>query len=187
MASKFKFHAVENVPGAYLLLDLDERPLYVGSSKNVRNRLVQHFIRQDSSAAADGVLDPYEVLRVVVWYADGMLTNALEAALYHRFRPRWNRAIPPSPTPLPTLTLDNADVVVEVQDTPEQLALRREPLERIEAKLFHLLRAVRKAKIAGASDGTYNALALHSGELHTLFQDTLSRPRIGTESQDPAR
>lgn len=181
--SRFTFRPVENVPGAYLLLDLDERPLYMGSSKNVRDRLMQQFVRQDSSATADGVLDLYEVLRVAVWYADGRSTGALEAALYQSFRPRWNRAVLPSSTPLPTLTLDNADVVVDAQDTPEQLALRREPLERIEAKLLHLLRAVRKAKISGASDGTYNALVLHSSELHRLFQDTLSRRPIGTESE----
>ena len=57
-------------PGVYLLFDLDDRPLYVGKSGTLRSRLEQHFIRQDSSATADGLLDIYDVLRVSVWYAD---------------------------------------------------------------------------------------------------------------------
>jgi excinuclease UvrABC nuclease subunit len=64
-----RFGQVQNVAGVYLLLDLDERPLYVGQSGKLRDRLVQHFVRQDSSATADGLLDIYDVLRIVVWYA----------------------------------------------------------------------------------------------------------------------
>jgi excinuclease UvrABC nuclease subunit len=63
-----RFSDVRNVTGVYLLLDLDERPLYAGQSRHVRSRLEQHFVRQDSSATADGLLDIYDVLRVVVWY-----------------------------------------------------------------------------------------------------------------------
>jgi excinuclease UvrABC nuclease subunit len=74
-----KFSRVRNTPGVYVLFDLDERPLYVGKSGKLRGRLEQHFIRQDSSATADGLLDIYDVLRVAVWYAEGDL-DAYEAA-----------------------------------------------------------------------------------------------------------
>jgi hypothetical protein len=46
---------------------------------------------------------------------------------------------------------------------------RREPLERVETKLLHLLRAVRKAPISGASPATMAALARHAEELRELF------------------
>ena len=94
-----RFSEVRNLPGVYVLFDLDERPLYVGKSGKLRGRLEQHFIRQDSSATADGLLDIYDVLRVAVWYADpeaGFPVDAYEAAAYQSFPPRWNRAVPPT-------------------------------------------------------------------------------------------
>ena len=51
--------------------------------------------------------------------------------------------------------------------TPQpQLAVQREPLEWNETKIRHLLRAVRKARISGASTATMAALARHAQELH---------------------
>jgi len=44
-----RFSEVRNVPGVYVLFDLDEQALYAGQSKTLRSRLEQHFIRQDSS------------------------------------------------------------------------------------------------------------------------------------------
>jgi hypothetical protein len=170
-----KFSRVRNTPGVYVLFDLDERPLYVGKSGKLRGRLEQHFIRQDSSATADGLLDIYDVLRVAVWYAEGDL-DAYEAAAYRQFPPRWNRAVPEWSGQLPTLTLDNADVVVGILDSPEEVAVRRQPLERIEAKLLHLIRAVRKAKISGASPAIRRALHRHAEELGELFRSGLDHP-----------
>lgn len=175
-----RFSDVRNVAGVYLLLDLDERPLYVGKSGTLRSRLEQHFVRQDSSATADGLLDIYDVLRVCVWYADpeaGVPVDAFEAAAYQSFPPRWNRAVPVHEGPLPVLTLENADVVIGILDSPEELAVRRQPLERIEAKLLHLIRAVRKAKISGASPGVRQALARHAEELGELFDRLHDPPR----------
>jgi hypothetical protein len=170
-----RFGDLRNVPGVYVLFDLDERPLYVGKSGKLRGRLEQHFVRQDSSATADGLLDIYDVLRVAVWYAAGDL-DAYEAAAYRQFPPRWNRAVPEWPGPLPTLTLDNADIVVGILDSAEELAVRRQPLKRIEAKLLHLIRAVRKAKISGASPAIRKALARHAEELSDLFRRSLGHP-----------
>jgi hypothetical protein len=171
-----QFSDVRNVPGVYLLLDLDEQPLYVGKSGKLRGRLEQHFVRQDSSATADGLLDVYDVLRVVVWYSDrepAFPLDAFEAAAFRRYPPRWNRAVPQHPGPLPELALENADMVIGILDSPEELAVRRQPLERIEAKLLHLVRAVRKAKISGASPAVRKALARHAQELSDLFERSL--------------
>ena len=168
-----RFTDVRSIPGVYLLVDLDEKPLYVGQSGKLRGRLEQHFIRQDSSTTADGLLDIYDVLRIYVWYAErdpAAPLDALEAALYQRFPPRWDRAVPAFSGPLPDLRLDNADITIGILDSPEQLAVRREPLERIEAKLLHLLRAVRKAKIWGASPAVRQALARHAEELGDHFR-----------------
>ena len=173
-----KFETIRNVPGVYVLFDLDEQPLYVGKSTTLRSRLEQHFIRQDSSATADGLLDIYDVLRVAVWYAkrdSNASLDAFEAAAYQCFPPRWNRAVPSCPGPLPALSLEDADAVIGILDSPEELAVRRQPLQRVEAKLLHLLRAVRKAKISGASPGVRKALARHAEELGDLFGRLLDR------------
>lgn len=162
-----RFSEVRDVAGVYLLLDLDERPLYAGKSGSLRSRLLQHFVRQDSSATADGILDVYEVVRVLVWYAQPAYPlAAYEAALIREHTPRWNRGAVAFAGELPTLLLNEPDVEVGLLDSPEQLAVRREPLERIETKLLHLLRAVRKARISGASTATMAALARHAQELH---------------------
>src|SRR4051794_36794562 len=173
-----RFTDVRNVPGVYLLIDLDERPLYVGKSGTLRGRLEQHFIRQDSSATADGLLDIYDVLRVYVWYADrdpAFTLDAYEAAAYRDFPPRWNRAVPSWPGPLPSLAVESAEVVIGILDSPEEVAVRRQPLERIEAKLLHLLRAVRKARVSGASPAVRKALSRHAEELTALFGRFVAR------------
>lgn len=84
-----RFESVRNVLGAYLLLDLDERPLYAGKSRTLRGRLLQHFVRQDSSVTAHGILDVYDVLRVLVWYAvPPYPLEAYETALIETHSPR---------------------------------------------------------------------------------------------------
>jgi hypothetical protein len=116
-----RFGDVLNVPGVYVLFDLDKQALYAGQSKTLRSRLEQHFIRQDSSATADGLLDIYDVLTVAVWYAYPKYElfreeddsarermeplDILEAAICKQFEPRWNRAKPVSwAGPLPVLS-----------------------------------------------------------------------------------
>lgn len=181
-----RFNEVRNVPGVYVLFDLEGMALYAGQSGKLRDRLVQHFVRQDSSATADGLLDIYDVLKVVVWYAYPRMDlfeeeddavrermqplDILEASVMKAFQPRWNRAKAVDwAGPIPTLAVANADISVGILDSPEEFAVRRQPLERIEAKLLHLIRAVRKAKISGASPAVRKALTRHSEELTALF------------------
>lgn len=45
-------------PGVYCMFDLDDAPAYAGQIGNLRSRLRQHFIRQDSSVSSYGRFDP---------------------------------------------------------------------------------------------------------------------------------
>jgi hypothetical protein len=166
------FSTLRDEPGVYLLVDLDDKPLYAGKSEKIRKRMRQHFVSQNSSVTSDGLLDLFEVLRVHVWYCDSMRLDACETALHHQFAPSWNRAPARSEEDMNHSTLQgSADVVIDLIQSPEELALRREPLERIEAKLLHLVRGVRKAKISGTSPGIDRALYLHAEELVELFSE----------------
>ena len=71
---------------------------------------------------------------------------------------------------MPDLTVDNADLVVGILDSVEQIAVRREPPGRIEAKLLHVTRAVREAKISAPLGVCGSALARHGKELLTLLK-----------------
>jgi hypothetical protein len=164
-----RFGDVRNAPGIYLLVDLDERPLYVGQSTSVGRRMRQHFIVQNSSVTSDGLLDLFEVLRVYIWYCDQENMDAREAALFQQFPPRWNRASIVHDGVHEEMRLDDADIVIDLIDSEEELIVRREPLERIEAKLLHLVRGVRKAKISGTSPAIHRALHYHARQLHDLF------------------
>jgi hypothetical protein len=158
---------IRDSPGVYLLLDLDERPLYVGKSNRLRNRLNQHFLLQNSSATADGLLDVYEVLRVHIWYGAADDLDDMEASLFASFQPRFNRAsLRSSPQSRRELPLAS-DVSIDLIDQAT-LAARRRQYERIESKLLHLLRGVRKAKFAGASPAVERALLQHIRELESL-------------------
>jgi hypothetical protein len=71
---------------------------------------------------------------------------------------------------MPDLAVENADMIVGILDSPEEVAVRRQPLERVEAKLLHLIRAVRKAKLSGASPAVRRALHRHAEELVRLLK-----------------
>lgn len=170
---------VKNAPGVYLMYDLDGLPLYAGKSGHVRSRLKAHFVRQMSDVVADGLVDIYEVSSVAVWYQivkrplesevveDVGLTeplDILEKAVIRQFEPRWNRKKPTYSGPLPDLRLIEP-FTITIIDSPEELKTRRQPLQRIETRLLHMLRVLRKARISGASSKLWRALALHSDEL----------------------
>jgi excinuclease UvrABC nuclease subunit len=167
------FAVVGDRPGVYLIVDLDERPLYVGKSNRVRNRLLEHFVGQNSSVTADGILDLYDVLRVYVWYCDKSDLGACETAASLAFKPRWNRADIFSATSVPELKVSDADEVIGIHDSPEELARRRDPLERAENKLLHLLRAVRKVRVSGASQASRQLLRDHAQELVDILNGDL--------------
>jgi hypothetical protein len=181
------FSKVKNIPGVYLMQDMDGNSLYAGKGKRVRRRLERHFYRQDSSVTADGLLDIYEVSKIFVWYAEQQFAlpfklpddqgrrgtlELLEVAIYKRFKPRLNRSELKCGGPLPELIRENADVTIELV-TATEMESGRDPMQRIEGKLLHMLRALRKARVSGASQGVKTALVQLSKELHHLCQESL--------------
>jgi hypothetical protein len=139
----------------------------------VRNRLLEHFVGQNSSVTADGILDLYDVLRVYVWYCDRADLGAFETAASLAFKPRWNRADIASAISVPELNVAEPDEVIGIHDSPEELARRREPLERAENKLLHLLRAVRKVRVSAASPASRQLLRAHAQELVDILDGDL--------------
>jgi hypothetical protein len=181
----FNLRHVKNASGVYLMLDLDDQPVYAGHAKRVRARLGQHFERQSSNVVADGLLDIYEVRTVVIWYRaerpplpfeaeielkEKQPLEIWEAAVCLQHKPKWNRNTPICNCPLPPMPIKEADLRIEIVETPEDLLFRNQPLQRTENKLLHMLRAVRKARISGASPKVWRALAIHAKELTKLCE-----------------
>jgi GIY-YIG catalytic domain len=175
---------VKKAPGVYLMLDLDDKPVYAGQADNLSRRMRDHLISQKSDVVTDGLLDVYEVRSVAIWYritefalplgtddedeedllAKRLSLDEMEAALIRRYQPRWNRSKPTYAGPIPSLTVDNRDDIIELVEGDE-LRVRKDALRRIETKLIHLLRAVRKATISGSTRQVRKALVLHACEL----------------------
>jgi len=159
---------VRQTPGVYLLVDLDGEAAYVGQSGKLRTRLIQHFVRQDSSVTSDGLLDVYEVWKIKGWYVPPASLDEQGGVLFTAFQPRWNRRRLLSAPLAPNGDLPVPDFEIALIDETD-LEVRRVPLQRIENKLLHLVRATRKARISGASSSVKRALGLHASELQRLF------------------
>jgi len=199
-------HAVNKAPGVYLLLDLDCQPVYAGQASNLWKRLRDHLVNQRSDVITDVLLDVYEVREVVIWYRIEELElplrtdddddpdvlakreplDVMESAIIKHFRPRWNRARGRfRGIDLPKLTLDNCDQRIAVVSEAE-LVERTRPIRRIEAKLLHLLRAVRKASVSGESRRAMMGLKQHATDLRSLCQPG-PRRRGGPRADDDGR
>jgi hypothetical protein len=187
--------SVKQAPGVYLMLDLDEHPVYAGQSGNVRKRLRKHLIYQNSDVVADGRLDLYEVRSVLIWYRteDSTLPldfddsqilqhplDVLEAAVCRQFNPRWNRSVPTWSGPIPSLSLSSPHQRIEVLES-EALDLHRRRAERMENRLWHMLRALRNARVSGASARVFEALYLHARDLAELSKGELELRQLRLE------
>jgi hypothetical protein len=185
---------VRKAPGVYLLLDLDGEPAYAGQSSNLWKRLRDHLVDQRSDVVTDVLLDVYEVREVVIWYhikelalplrtdddhdpdvmAKRQPLEAMEAALMRR-KPRWNRKKSRwSGLEACELTYDNCDLRLPIISDAE-LGERQKRLRRIEAKLLHLLRAVRKASVSGEPRKALWGLMQHASDLHNICKQGLNR------------
>lgn len=183
----FPLERVKKAPGVYLMLDLDHAPVYAGQATNLHKRLKEHFVNQRTDVLTDVLLDIYEVRCVLVWYAVEAFAlpfepedtlnedvrakshslDILEAALLREHKPRWNRGKKPYAGSLPVLNERNADLEVSLID-PQELELRRDAKQRIETKLLHMLRAIRKVRISGGSRTVRFGLIQHAVELLQL-------------------
>ena len=136
-----------NTPGVYCLFDLDEEPVYVGQSSNLRGRLRQHFIRQDSSVTSYGRLDIWDISRFDWWE-----TTERECAENHlsaHYSPYLNfsneHKLPEKPAPI---DIETPDGVTRLISEKEQ-EFRSQPYNRTKQKLEHLSRMIDKIKLAG--------------------------------------
>lgn len=85
-------------PGVYCMFDLDDTPTYAGQTSNLRSRLRQHFVRQDSSVSSYGRLDPWDIASVEWWTTEQ--TDNAEQDLLGEFQPYLNFAAESDAQPL---------------------------------------------------------------------------------------
>jgi excinuclease UvrABC nuclease subunit len=76
------------IPGVYCFYDLDDTPVYVGQSSDIRSRLRQHLVRQDSSVVSYGRLDIWDLSRLEWWETSDK--DIAEEALVHKYSPYLN-------------------------------------------------------------------------------------------------
>ena len=146
-------------PGVYCMLDLDGEPAYAGQTSNLRSRLKQHFIRQDSSVVSYGRLDIWDIACVDWWKTPNK--NQAEKALLSKYQPYLNfDAEISAPTKTAVIDLENPDGTIELV-SKEELEFRSEPYNRSKQKLEHILRMMDKIKLAGHSKDTKETLYEH--------------------------
>lgn len=89
---EFIANRARGLPGLYVFLDVDERPLYVGKACSVKNRLLQHLRGHGSMRARDQILQLTHYVRA--FYADdGEYILASEDDLISEYDPPGNRRL----------------------------------------------------------------------------------------------
>jgi excinuclease UvrABC nuclease subunit len=158
-------------PGVYCMYDLDDTPTYAGQTSNLRSRLRQHFVRQDSSVSSYGRLDPWDIAFVAWWTTDQ--TDQAEQDLLNTFQPYLNFAAESTTQP------PQGEIDVEEPDgtfaliSDEEQDFRRQPYNRAKQKIEHINRMVDKIKYANHSDDTRRTLYEHKRILEENLQEFL--------------
>lgn len=141
------------------MFDLDETPAYAGQTSNLRSRLRQHFVRQDSSVTSYGRLDPWDIASVAWWTTEQ--TDAAEQDLLRGFHPYLNfSAEADTLQPQGEINVEDPDGIFTLMSDEEQ-AFRRQPYNRVKQKVEHINRMVDKIKYANHSDDTRQTLYEH--------------------------
>ncbi|WP_157690771.1 GIY-YIG nuclease family protein [Haloplanus rallus] len=158
------------------MFDLDNRPAYAGQSSNLRRRLRQHFIRQDSSVSSYGRLDLWDIVSVSWWTTKQ--TDQAEQELLDYFQPYLNF---PAKSDMQTqqgkFNLKESDGTFALMSEDEQ-AFRQQPYNRVKQKIEHINRMVDKIKYANHSDDTRRTLYEHKRILEENLQDFLGIDEI---------
>jgi excinuclease UvrABC nuclease subunit len=133
-----------NTAGVYCLFDLDGTAAYAGKSSDLRTRLRQHFIRQDSSAASYGRLNLWDIWFLQWWETEDQY-EAEQALLaeyqpYLNFDAEFEKAQAESP-----IRTDEPDGRIELM-TEEEAEFRSQPYNRSKQKLEHISRILDKIK-----------------------------------------
>jgi hypothetical protein len=130
--------------GVYILADLDNIPMYVGQSTDgIRQRVQRHLTSARSDIIANRQIDVWEIAYVWEYPVESKeLLDRLEAALFYAHHPNsslMNGKIPaiyPSKGPLP-----EPENIVQVM-TPEEIAERLEPEQRLPRQAAHYAQVV---------------------------------------------
>jgi len=157
--------------GVYCMFDLDDTPTYAGQTSNLRSRLRQHFVRQDSSVSSYGRLDPWDIASVAWWTTDR--TDRAEQDLLNTFEPYLNfGAETDTQQPPREIDVEEPDGTFALMSDEEQ-DFRRQPYNRVKQKIEHINRMVDKIKYADHSDDTRRTLYEHKRILEENLQDFL--------------
>lgn len=153
------------------MFDLDNTPTYAGQTTNLRSRLRQHFVRQDSSVASYGRLDPWDIASVAWWTTEQ--TDAAEQDLLSEFQPYLNFAAEnDTQSSQGEIDVEEPDGTFALMSDEEQ-TFRRQPYNRAKQKIEHINRMVDKIKYANHSDDTRRTLYEHKRIFEENLQDFL--------------
>ncbi|QSG02818.1 GIY-YIG nuclease family protein [Natranaeroarchaeum sulfidigenes] len=170
--------------GVYCLFDLDGNAAYAGKSSDLRSRLRQHFIRQDSSVASYGRLDIWDISHFHWWEAESY--DRAEDFLLDYYSPYLNfKSDLETPNGSSPIGFENPDGVVHLIDEEER-EFRSQPYNRTKQKIDHISRMVDKIKLAGHSDNTKRTLYEHQRILRNNIDEFLGvkQPEDQSDLQD---
>ncbi len=150
------------------MYDLDGEPAYVGRSSQLRARLRQHFVRQDSSVVSYGRLDIWDIAYVDWWETEQ--TDAAENHLLTDRQPYLNfDAEMSAPTGECPADVEDPSGTIQLL-SEEELEFRTQPYNRAKQKLEHLRRMIDKIRLAGHSSDTKETFYEHN----RIFQEAVS-------------
>lgn len=165
------------------MYDLDGEAAYAGKTSNLRGRLRQHFIRQDSSVVSYGRLDIWDIAYLDWWGTKQ--TDTAERVLLSVLNPYLNFPDEGS-SPVEEDIIDTETPTGSVAlASDEELEFRAEPYNRAKQKLEHLTRMIDTIKLAGHSNDTKRTLYVHKrifSENAAEFLDVKPEEEIATLS-----
>jgi hypothetical protein len=129
------------------------------------------LIRQDSSVASYGRLDPRDIASIEWWTTERV--DAAEQDLLGRLDPYLNFSAEIDASPLQSeVDVDEPDGTLTLM-SDEELEFRRQPHNRVKQKIEHINRIVDKIEYADHSDDTRRAVYEHKQILDKNLQEFL--------------
>jgi len=148
-----------DTPGVYCLYDLDDTATYVGQSSDIRSRLRQHFIRQDSSVVSYGRLDLRDIYQVEWWETDQR--DQVEQYLLQEYEPYLNfESEVADVEPEAEIPVRSPDGSIQIL-TSDERQYRAASYNRCRQKMEHMIRMMDKINFAGHSDQTRRTFFEH--------------------------
>lgn len=166
--------------GVYCMFDLDGEPAYAGQTSDLRSRLRQHFVRQDSSVVSYGRLDIWDIAYVDWWKTSQR--DSAEASLLTNYEPYLNfDGEATTPVTKESVDLENPAGTLQLL-TEDELQFRSQCYNRAKQKLEHLLRMIDKIHLAGHSNDTKNTLYEHNRILQQNIAEFLGIDHLNERS-----